>query len=325
MQLLPVVDESEGGLPGGDRLGRREREIARFHGDDGNLERGFGARVVKARRREEYGGADEQRDRDDFQHGAPRGREGSDNMATPEGRREGRDVAVPSRRAWPFLAQALVLYERRARRLFESDFRCAAFGRGHPLRAERLDWPASRPANLRTPPSADARAPHAWGYETRRVARRTPHWRNAATEPSRPRTGTGRRGPDRTHQGWTPSSLGSGVRRRLGCALLRARRGCPREIARPRAFPEEAAYGRSKRLAAVSRGSQRVSPSATTQGMLAADRREEVSPTKARRAQAARRADRRSAQPRPRARHLRARAAAAAPSPSRVPSAPARA
>ena len=144
-------------------LGADEGEVGRVDGDDGNLERGIGARVAKARRREEDRGADEQRERDDFQHGAPRGREGSDNMATPEVRREGRDVAVAARRAMPFCA----LVASGLCAAFFSSLACVArrsVAGIHCGRRDLIGRPA-RPANLRTPPSADARAPHAWGYE----------------------------------------------------------------------------------------------------------------------------------------------------------------
>ena len=99
----------------------------------------------------------------------------------------------------------------------------AAFGRGHPLRAERLDRPAWRPANLRTPPSADARA---LTRGATKPGRRRTHRRAYGAVTSENRSGSTLAGPP------TPTG-GGAVRRRLGCALLRARRGCPREIARP--------------------------------------------------------------------------------------------
>ena len=109
-----------------------------------------------------------------------------------------------------------------------SGARRAAFGRGHPLRAERLDRPASRPANLRTPPSADARA----------LTRGLPS-RDADALPTLLRSRHVRE-PVRVNAGRTAHPhWGGAVRRRLGWALSRRAPSCPREIARPRAFQEE--------------------------------------------------------------------------------------
>ena len=104
---------------------------------------------------------------------------------------------------------------------------------GRPISGLR---PLRTPAPSRVRPrSRDRRAPH-----TRR--------RNAATEPSHPRTATGRRGQDRTQQGWTrsPEGVGSdgvwGVHccERAVNALVRRKAG---------SVPRGGALARSKRLA----------------------------------------------------------------------------
>jgi hypothetical protein len=78
MELLAVVDETEGGETGRDGLRRFERELLRVDRDDGHLERRVGARIAQIRRRHECGGTDEQQDGDCFQHvvtsGTGRGR-----------------------------------------------------------------------------------------------------------------------------------------------------------------------------------------------------------------------------------------------------------
>ena len=133
----------------------------------------------------------------------------------------------------------------------------AAFGRGHPLgRRDSIGRPPNyrRPANLRIPPSADARA---LTREATRPGCTRPT--NAPTEPSRPRAGPGQRGPDRPPPGggWSDGVWGVHCCQRAVNALVHCRAG---------SVPGGGACGRSKRLAAVSRGSQRVSPLANDAG-----------------------------------------------------------
>jgi hypothetical protein len=150
--------------------------------------------------------------------------------------------------------------------------RRAAFGRGHPLRAERLDWPAAETAGgqpisgLRPPrtPAPSRVAATKLGCRRHRRCYGAPSVREPRTvNVGRTAHPTGGRGG--------PTALGV-------CAVARApwMPSCDRKAVR---VPGGGAYGRSKRLARLfARGSPRVSPSATTQGMRTAARREESQP-----------------------------------------------
>jgi hypothetical protein len=129
--------------------------------------------------------------------------------------------------------------------------------------AERLVRP--RPAGaakLRTPPSADARALSLWSHDIG-TPRTADALANAPAESRAPASRSGSTLEDRAQpMGRGPTACGVCTRSATTVDALVHRKAV--------SVPGGGAFGRSKRLGAQRRGSPRVSPCATTSGMLTA-------------------------------------------------------